>query len=147
MKSQTSIFCHKFSDRVSQLITNVKHPNLLLAALSKRNLQLQLLDPRASVSEPVLCWGIDESCTTSRYMRPSWSPDGNLIAFGSGVPLSGQSSLNVWDIRLLKKSQRPKFCTSFPSGKRFLHCEFTHNNSGIFATATDCSANFVDLDT
>ena len=146
LHSGRSSFNHRFSSRIAHIQTNENHRDSLLLSFSSANNQLQLLDCRLPLTQRAILFGHQETCTTSRYMKPGWSPEGNLVAFGTSSPESRVSAINIWDLRYLASS-RPVKSLEFGGEKRFLSCEFWPSGNTLVALATDNSANFVDYTT
>ena len=140
-------FSHRFAHKISFLFANENHPNTLLASFCSHLNQLQLLDTRAPLSQNIIAFGHLELSTTSRYLRPSWSPNGNLIVMGTSAPQSRISSIDVWDIRCLRNESAPVKSIGCCAERRFLACDFWPSGNTIVALGSDCSASFVDFTT
>lgn len=144
-QASRTFFTHRFNHRISHLLTNKHHPRLLLTCFCSKNNQLQLVDSRGPITDNPRSFGHGELQYTSRYVRPSWAPDGNLLALGTTTPEDKVSAINVWDIRKISPHGHPMLSITFASERRFLACEFGHKSDSIVATATDGSLNFVDF--
>lgn len=147
MSESRPTFLHKFSSRLSHLLANECHPHSLLTTFCSLQDQLQLLDTRSPLGQSLITFGHRELSITSRYIRPAWSLNGNMIAMGTAVPESRASAINIWDIRFLDRSVVPMRSIEFGGEKRFLNCEFWPTGNVLVALATDGSANFVDFTT
>lgn len=138
---------HRFSSRLSHILSHDSHPHLLMLSFSSATNQLQLFDCRASSTQRILAlFGHQETSPTSRYLKPGWSPAGNLVALGTASPASRVSAINIWDIRYLDSGEAVK-SLEFAGEKRFLSCEFWPAGNTIVALATDNSANFIEFTT
>jgi WD40 repeat protein len=146
LKESRPTFKHRYESRISQLLTNANHPNSIMATFCSRSQQLRLLDHRGPLGQGFKAFGHSEQSPT-RYMRPGWSPDGNLVAFGTSVPDSRISAVNIWDLRYMNEASAPVRSIEFSGEKRFLGCEFWPSGNVIVAIGTDNSANFVDFTT
>ena len=137
-------FSHRFTNRISHLLANFHHPNSLIVTFCSPSRQLLMLDTRSPLSHSQVSFGHSELSSTSRYLRPSWSRSGNLVALGTIVPETRTSALNVWDVRYLGPEGSPTRSIEFSGEKRFLASEFWPAGNTIVVLASDGSANFVD---
>ncbi|KAJ1849790.1 hypothetical protein LPJ70_000243 [Coemansia sp. RSA 2708] len=78
--------------------------NLVLASMGTTKDQLRLFDIREklSIQRPALVLGQQRERTQSRYIRPAWHPNGNLIFYpflrGSSE-MSSDGMVAIWDVR------------------------------------------------
>ncbi|PJF18281.1 hypothetical protein PSACC_01959 [Paramicrosporidium saccamoebae] len=107
LKESRPTFSHRYEFRISQLLTNAHHPNSIIVTFCSRSQQLRLLDHRGPLGQGFKAFGHAEQSPT-RYMRPGWSPDGNLVAFGTSAPDSRISAVNIWDLRYMNEAAAPQ---------------------------------------
>lgn len=147
LNERRSTFSNRFTHRISDLQSNHNHSHCMLATFCSPKDQLRLLDSRAPLSQSFHPFGHGELSPISRYLRPSWSREGHLIAMGTSAPQSRISAISVWDIRYLNDAGIPVRSIECGSERRFLACDFWPFGNTIVALGSDCSASFVDFTT
>lgn len=137
----------RWENRISHLIKSKIHPNLILATVASMSSQLRLFDSR--IKNIIHSFGIQETANLSRYVRPSWHPDGNLIANGTLSPADSVGSINIWDIRMMgssKDSTNLKHLKSINcEDRRLIRTEFAPDGKSLVGMSTDGSTTFIDF--
>jgi WD40 repeat protein len=137
------VFEQRLDHRISHILADQHSPHCLLLTQTRQQDQFRLFDTRApALASPVFGWA--ETANTSRYLRPSWHPAGNLIACGSSNPASRAAGINFWDIRYLSKTASPLQMVDVQPDKRYWRTEFHPAKDLLVALATDGSLSFID---
>lgn len=139
----------KMDHRISHLLPKpTMTSSCMLVTLQSSKEQLRLIDLRSPTAAG-LVFGWQEASNTSRYLRPSWHPSGNIVACGTSSPTASPSGVNLWDVRYIGKSS----CHNYPlqviecagcSDKRYLRSEFSNAEPLLVALSTDGSVLFVE---
>lgn len=139
----------RWDTRISHLIKTKNHPNLMLATVMSMSSQLRLFDHR--VNSIVHSFGTQETANLSRYVRPSWHPDGNLIANGTASPADSVGSINIWDIRMMGSNSNNNNAVIKPvkmincEDRRLVRAEFAPDGRSLVGMSTDGSMTFVEF--
>ena len=137
----------RWDSRISHLVKTKNHPNLMLATVTSMSSQLRLFDTR--INNIVHSFGIQESSNRSRYVHPSWHPDGNLISNGTLSPTDSICSINIWDIRMMRNNNNSTEIKPVKvincDDRRFVRTEFAPEGDCLVGMATDGYMTFVDL--
>ena len=139
----------RWDTRISHLIKTKNHPNLMLATVMSMSSQLRLFDYRCN--SIVHSFGTQETANLSRYIRPSWHPDGNLIASGTASPADAVGSINIWDIRMMRSNTNNSNQIIKPvkmincEDRRIVRAEFAPDGRSLVGMSTDGSMTFVDF--
>lgn len=137
----------RWDSRISHLIKSKVHPNLILATVTSVSSQLRLFDSR--INNIVHMFGTQETANLSRYVRPSWHPDGNLIANGTLSPVDSVGCINIWDIRKMASNSsdiKPVKVIKCED-RRLVRAEFSPDGNCLVGMSTDGFMTFVDLST
>lgn len=139
----------RWDTRISHLIKTNNHPNLMLATVMSMSSQLRLFDYRMNLI--VHSFGTQETANLSRYVRPSWHPDGNLIASGTVSPADSVGAINIWDIRMMSSNGNNPNSVIKPvkmincEDRRIVRAEFAPDGRSLVGMSTDGSMTFVDF--
>lgn len=136
----------RLNDRITQLLAHACHPATLLMAQAKMNDQLSLLDIRLPLNtmRPV-AFGWPEAANLTRYLRPSWHPEGHLIACGASQPCARYSGIMLWDTRFIGEQRKaPLQIIDVQTDKRLLRTEFHPVKSTLVALTSDASLSFLE---
>ena len=141
----------RWDTRISHLIKTNNHPNLMLASVMSMSSQLRLFDYR--INSIVHSFGTQETANLSRYVRPSWHPDGNLIANGTASPADSVGSINIWDIRMMRSNTNTNNSNSVIKPVKMVNCEdrrivraeFAPDGRSLVGMSTDGSLTFVEF--
>lgn len=132
----------KWENRISHILNSGANPHLLLISSMAMNSQLRIYDTRNN--SVVNCFGSCESANMSRYVRPSWHINGNLVANGSYSSNDSLGSINIWDIRMLGENSKA-LKTINCDDRRLIRTEFTPDGRSLVGMSTDASISFVEL--
>jgi hypothetical protein len=139
----------RWDTRISHLIKSKNHPNLMLATVMSMSSQLRLFDYR--MNSILHSFGTQETANLSRYVRPSWHPDGFLIASGTASPADSVGSINIWDIRMLRSNVNNHNSIIKPvktincEDRRIVRAEFSPDGRSLVAMSTDGAMTFVEF--
>lgn len=139
----------RWDTRISHLIKTNNHPNLMLATVMSMSSQLRLFDYR--MNSLVHSFGTQETANLSRYVRPSWHPDGNLIASGTVSPADSVGAINIWDIRMMSSNGNNPNSVIKPvkmincEDRRIVRAEFAPDGRSLVGMSTDGSMTFVEF--
>lgn len=136
---------YRWENRISHLIKTKNHPNLILATVMAMSAQLRLFDPRANAV--IHSFGTQETANLSRYVRPSWHLNGNLIANGTLSPADSIGSINIWDLRMMKGSNPKPSKVINCEDRRLVRAEFAPDGQSLVGMSTDGFMTFVDFTT
>ena len=137
----------RWDSRISHLIKSQTHPNLMLATVTSMSSQLRLLDCR--INAIVHSFGTQETANLSRYVRPSWHLEGNLIANGTLSPADSVGSINIWDIRMMGSSGNGNNIKPIKmincEDRRLVRAEFAPDGRSLVGMSTDGAMTFVEF--
>ena len=119
----------------------------MLATVTSMSSQLRLFDCR--INNIVHSFGTQETANLSRYVRPSWHHDGNLIANGTLSPADSVGSINIWDIRMMISSDnniniKPVKMINCDD-RRLVRAEFAPDGRSLVGMSTDGAMTFVEF--
>lgn len=127
--------------RVAHVLGNRQRPDALLVVQTRQQEQIRMLDTR-SPFVAVQSFGWAETSNTSRYLKPSWHPAGNLVACGLSNAASHASGIHIWDLRYAKHDPL-QLIEGLPD-KKYWSCEFHPRKDLLAALATDGTVSFID---
>jgi hypothetical protein len=136
----------RWENRISHLIKPKCHSNLMLATVTSMSAQLRLFDTRTNAV--VHSFGTQESSNLSRYVRPSWHHQGNLIANGTVSAIDSVGSINIWDVRMMSSSSSGNIRPVKTIGcedRRLVRTEFAPDGKSLVGMSTDGSLTFVEF--
>lgn len=135
----------RWDTRISHLIKTKNHPNLMLATVMSMSSQLRLYDYR--INSLVHSFGTQETANLSRYVRPSWHIDGNLIASGTVSPADTVGSIKIWDLRMMRphNTNIKPVKTINCDDRRIVRAEFSPDGHSLVGISTDGSITFVEF--
>ncbi|ORX98168.1 WD40 repeat-like protein [Basidiobolus meristosporus CBS 931.73] len=129
---------YKYPERVNHVITHPTNPDLLLVCLSGKNDQLHIYDRRSN-NFSSLNFGFQQSDNLSRYMSPSFHPNGHLVAFGQNEP-----KINIWDVRYIQQGRKSSQVL-YLHERRILKSLFHPHQDTLISMSTDSSLAFTDF--
>lgn len=142
----------KWENRISHLIKTKTHPNLMLATAMSMSSQMRIFDSRTN--SVVHSFGTPELANLSRYVRPSWHPNGHLITNGTLSPTDSAGYINFWDLRMMKAANANSNSNSDSikpvrmincEDRRLVRTEFAPDGQSLVGMSTDGFMTFVDF--
>lgn len=140
----------RWENRISHLMKTKMHPNLMLATVMSMSSQMKIFDSRTN--SVVHSFGTQETANLSRYVRPSWHPNGNLITNGTLSPADSVGSINIWDLRMMKNTSNSANLSGIKpvrmincEDRRLVRAEFAPDGQSLVGMSTDGFMTFVDF--
>ncbi|OLY80347.1 hypothetical protein AYI68_g5561 [Smittium mucronatum] len=136
------------SESINNIVIHPENPNILMINYASVRDQFRLIDLRAPLFTPkvALQFGYPSDKNQSRYVVPSFDPEGKYVISGLHDTTEGEGGLFLWDIRFTNVAKTTPQSISIHE-KRVISTQFVPNEKKLLTISSDNTLTFTEYKT